>query len=400
MNYTMVIADDEQITLKSEELLLQQEFPEIEIVGMALNGIELKQMLEQLQPDMALVDVRMPGLTGIEVIELLQHKCRTHFVLNTAYSDFEYVKQALDLRADAYLLKPGKKEDTIETIRKLCETVRSEKEEIRRQERMNSAVGIVRSVLGSEVLLSIFSGECDAEGFRVFCDMQGISFSYGCIATFLPNEQTGISTKELDSAFEEILGGLCRFLMTVTANGVVVMFLIPEELEAERRETWCRELAELTANCLKEKTGTDYRYGIGGIYDSFSDMQASYHESVQDLCVRKKRGGEENQDAAVYVTRVLQYVAGNYRKTISLQDAAAYVGISPYYLSHIFKEQTGQNFVEYLSAVRIEEAKRLASDSDLTIKEIAKQCGYMNVTYFCRVFKRMTGMTIGEYRRQ
>ena len=88
----MVIADDEPVVLKSEELFIKKEFPEIDIVGMAENGIELKQMLERLKPDMAMVDIHMPGLSGIEVIELLQHKnCSTRFIINTAYSDFDYV---------------------------------------------------------------------------------------------------------------------------------------------------------------------------------------------------------------------------------------------------------------------------------------------------------------------
>ncbi|MDO4323246.1 MAG: helix-turn-helix domain-containing protein [Lachnospiraceae bacterium] len=88
-----------------------------------------------------------------------------------------------------------------------------------------------------------------------------------------------------------------------------------------------------------------------------------------------------------------------FRKDISLIDSAESVGISPYYLSHIFKERTGQTFVEYLSQVRIEEAKRLCSDTTLSLKEISEQCGYLNITYFCKVFKRLTGKTIGEYRK-
>lgn len=74
MKLTMVIADDEPLSLKSEELLVQREFPEIEICGLAENGIELKEMLERLQPDIAIVDVRMPGLTGLEVIALLRQR--------------------------------------------------------------------------------------------------------------------------------------------------------------------------------------------------------------------------------------------------------------------------------------------------------------------------------------
>ena len=73
------------------------------------------------------------------------------------------------------------------------------------------------------------------------------------------------------------------------------------------------------------------------------------------------------------------------------------VGISSYYLSHIFKEMT---FIEYLSGVSVGEAKRLCAETDMTINEISEQCGYMNVTYFCKVFKRMTGMTISESRKK
>ena len=94
-----------------------------------------------------------------------------------------------------------------------------------------------------------------------------------------------------------------------------------------------------------------------------------------------------------------EYIFENFKKDISLTDCAERVGISPYYLSHIFKECTGDNFVEYLSRIRIEEAKKLALNKNLTVSDISSQCGYLNITYFCKVFKRITGMTIGEYRK-
>lgn len=403
MKYTMVIADDEPLVLKSLELLIRKEFPDIEIVGMAENGIELKQMAERLKPDMAIVDVRMPGLTGIEVIELLKNRgCQTHFIINTAFSDFNYVKKALDLKTDGYLLKPGKREESMETIRKLCWTVAAEREENQKQERINSAVGLVSPVLGSEVLLSVFSQKCDENGFQIFCDIHSLHFAYGCIATFVPKVPTSIRTNDLYAQLNETLTGLCNFLTTVTPNGVVVMFLVPEELEPERREDWCRELAFLVAKHLKEKNNADYHYGVGKVYDSFTAMRTSYQDSIKDV---RGFGPEEetegdNRDKIRYISWVKQYVMDNFRKDISLQDCAENVGISPYYLSHIFKEQTGRTLVEYLSMVRIEAAKILSENAELTTKDIAEQCGYPNLTYFCKVFKRLTGMTIGEYRRQ
>ena len=180
MKYTMVIADDEPVVLKSTELFLKKEFPDIEIVGMAENGIKLKEMLEAYKPDMAIVDIRMPGLSGIEVIELLQHKkCSTHFIISTAYSDFDYIKKALDLKTDGYLVKPSKREEKLDVIGKLCRTVEEEKKINLRQDGIESALGVVNSVLGSEILMSVFSDNCDNKEFDAYCNINNIHFFGG-----------------------------------------------------------------------------------------------------------------------------------------------------------------------------------------------------------------------------
>lgn len=204
MKYTMVIADDEPVVLKSTELFLKKEFPDIEIVGMAENGIKLKEMLEAYKPDMAIVDIRMPGLSGIEVIELLQHKkCSTHFIISTAYSDFGYIKKALDLKTDGYLVKPSKREEKLEVIGKLCRTVEEEKKINLRQDGIESALGVVNSVLGSEILMSVFSDNCDNKEFDAYCNINNIQFFGGCIATFLPQTKTDLSKKELNDELEK-----------------------------------------------------------------------------------------------------------------------------------------------------------------------------------------------------
>lgn len=404
MNFTMVIADDEPVVLKSEELFIKKEFPEIDIVGMAENGIELKQMLERLKPDMAMVDIHMPGLSGIEVIELLQHKnCSTRFIINTAYSDFDYVKKALDLKTDGYLLKPAKREERIATIRRLCQAIEEEKKESVRQNSLKSAMGVVNLVLGSEILMSVFSEKHDEEGFQAYCNINNIKFTGGCIVTFLSKTKTEISHKLLNAELEDALSGLCSFLSTITSQGIVVMFFVPEELEEERWQEWCGELAALVEKRLEEALGIEYLYGVGNVYTSFSSMQNSYQDSVDALQVLHRKDAalpEESADKIQqYIQKTKQYIETNYRKDISLMDCARSVGISPYYLSHIFKERTGQTFVEYLSQVRIEEAKRLCRNTNLTINEISEKCGYFNITYFCKVFKRLTGKTIGEYRK-
>lgn len=88
-----------------------------------------------------------------------------------------------------------------------------------------------------------------------------------------------------------------------------------------------------------------------------------------------------------------------YRQDVSLEDIAGLVGISPFYLSRLLKQELNETFVEILTKVRITRALVLLSDSRKTIREIGEEVGYGNTTYFYKVFKKQTGMTVGEVRR-
>ena len=139
VKYTILIADDEEIERKALCLLLQKEFPEIAIVAVACNGTELVSLLQQHQPDIAIVDVNMPGINGIDAIDLLRARgSKTHFIINTAYDDFAYVQRALSLKIDAYILKPEKRDTTIQTIRKLCRQIDTARENNHSQQQIDA----------------------------------------------------------------------------------------------------------------------------------------------------------------------------------------------------------------------------------------------------------------------
>ncbi len=112
---TSVIADDELLA-RNELAFLLKNFPEIEVVGMAANGIEAVEMIENLEPDLVFLDVQMPGLDGLGVIQRLRDKDipLPHFVLATAFD--QYAIDAFRLEALDYLLKPIEKDRLAETI--------------------------------------------------------------------------------------------------------------------------------------------------------------------------------------------------------------------------------------------------------------------------------------------
>src|SRR5258708_38991622 len=115
-----IIVEDEQ--LASEELaFLLKDFPDIELVATGNNGLEAVKLIENLEPDLVFLDVQMPGLDGLSVIQKLREKQvpMPYFVLATAYD--QYALEAFRLEALDYLLKPIEKERlelTVERARK------------------------------------------------------------------------------------------------------------------------------------------------------------------------------------------------------------------------------------------------------------------------------------------
>jgi len=97
-------------------VFLLKDFPEIEVVGLAANGLEAVEMIESLEPDLVFLDVQMPGLDGLGVIQKLRERDipLPHFVLATAFD--QYAIEAFRLEALDYLLKPIEKDRLEETI--------------------------------------------------------------------------------------------------------------------------------------------------------------------------------------------------------------------------------------------------------------------------------------------
>ena len=98
------------------------------------------------------------------------------------------------------------------------------------------------------------------------------------------------------------------------------------------------------------------------------------------------------------VTRAKKYIQENFMNEISLDDVSREVNVSPYYFSKLFKEEVGENFIDYLTDLRISRAKLMLKDETLTIREAGARAGYADQNYFSRIFKKQTGMTPRQYR--
>lgn len=98
------------------------------------------------------------------------------------------------------------------------------------------------------------------------------------------------------------------------------------------------------------------------------------------------------------IKRAIQYISQNFSNPLSLEAVAGQVHLNPAYFSTLFKQSTGSSFKEYLNMVRVEESKRLLTNTEYSLIDIAIATGFEDQSYFSKVFKKFTGLTPKQYR--
>ncbi len=121
MNLTAIIADDEDLPRKDLRRMLAEHWPELTIVSEAEHGADALEAIQQHQPDIAFLDIRMPGMTGIDVANAIKGHCQV--VFTTAYDN--HALDAFAAGAIDYLLKPIAKDRLIDAIARLKERLSS-----------------------------------------------------------------------------------------------------------------------------------------------------------------------------------------------------------------------------------------------------------------------------------
>jgi two-component system response regulator YesN len=131
---------------------------------------------------------------------------------------------------------------------------------------------------------------------------------------------------------------------------------------------------------------------------SFDELRSWWLNKITDITrhmANRKKTQSEN-----IVSKATHYLEEHYRRDISLDEVSREVNINPYYFSKRFKEETGVNFIDYLTGIRIKKAKELLADPALSIKEICTMSGYSDPNYFSRIFKKVENITPSDYREK
>jgi len=335
---TLVIIDDEGIVIQGITAIISKLNLEISVIGSATDGIEGREVIRKLKPDIVITDIRMPGLDGLSLIEEIQEELPSiYFIVISGYTDFVYTQHAIELGVEAYLDKPI----TIEKIQNVFVKLKVKEAEKKVKKISLKADDLVINALILE----------DAKSFRENTEI------------FLSN-----LSDQIESSFE--LKEICyRFLC-----------VIQEIFAGQRKKYDDRMLIPCTEIMSLEKKEDIIGYVNQNINKIASLMEA-------------KQVGSDHH----IISQLIQYINDNYNKDIGLTELADQVGMNPAYLSLLFKEEVGTSYVKYLTGIRMDKAKKLLVEGH-RISDVAEKVGYNNYRYFCDIFKKHVGMTPSEYR--
>ncbi len=113
---------------------------------------------------------------------------------------------------------------------------------------------------------------------------------------------------------------------------------------------------------------------------------------------RQLPADEQFSSAQIVTYNARHYIQKNYHHPLTLAQIAHHVALSPNYLANLFKRQFDRTIIDYLTEVRIEEAKRLLRETELKVSRIASEVGYNSPYYFSRAFKQVTGRSPRQFR--
>ena len=130
---------------------------------------------------------------------------------------------------------------------------------------------------------------------------------------------------------------------------------------------------------------------------SLQDMYVLLEQMISQKLIQLKEENAERESRPI--TEAKQYIQLHFQEELKLEDVSSYVGFNTTYFSTLFKKETGHNFTDYLTELRINKAKELLCQDNLSIQDVCELVGYRDMKYFSRLFKKLTGISPSDYRK-
>lgn len=339
--YKLILVDDEPWALSGLAEIIDWEEEGFTIVARCECGADAIRAALQFHPDAVITDIRMPDMSGIQLISKLQEILPVQCVIVSAYSDFEVARDAIRLSAVHYILKPFSVEDVRDATallrKKLDATERPKTDEL--------------PVLHIDINTPVF-----------------------------PSPREKVKT--------------CYLLLSETA------IFLPEQADSHYRQPvqidrYFGILTDKAPDTMPPDTGismpeTDFSNAPQMIRTALASLEGGFVFAPVSV------NGKSQLSAA----DVQLYLSEHMGEEITLKTLACHFYLTETYLCDLFKKQTGETILGFLRKIRMHKAKRLLEKSHMTLREVAFQCGYSDYSYFGRHFKAEVGITPDLYRKE
>ena len=371
-NYSILLVDDENgaRTLLGERI---SKISNVEVAASVTNGISAKKHLRDHVVDIVFTDVNMPLMDGLELSAFVQEFVPfCPVVIISGYEEFSYARRAIQYGVKEYLLKPVTFGQIVDTVEKCCKEV-----EKRRKELLLTLHNPYEE-LEQQLYRSFSKGEDSSQWIS---EMESILSQKSLVVRIEPENISERKKEELSAIYKNILSDAIAG-QTVLRLGYTQekyeYLIIPKEGEVHRTikvipEYFDRVLSEPVK--LTEVCEVNTAQELASMIENA--MSEGKHEQIEAAC---------------------RYMQENLDKMITRDEVAGAVWLSPSYFSHLFKQTMGIGYNEYLTELRIKQAKQMLL-KNVSIGDIAVSVGFRDARYFSNIFQNKTGFTPSEYRR-
>ena len=504
----LLIVDDEQVEREGMEAIIKRGFPDV-VITQAKNGNMAIELAKKEKPDLVLIDIKMPGMSGLEAVERIsENNKHTRFIMVTAFDTFDFMRQAIKLGVKDYILKPSKASEIVATVGKIIEQIEKDEQAFAIKKFQQETLKKTLSLVETDVVTQLLFDHVHEVHVDMLVEM---------LETPSTNEMF-VMLLSIPTGSEQIYSAIKEEVRSMKSGWIGALYgtYLPIIVFREKKSSYRSQATTLALKLLSTLTlhhVPNGFIGIGGVSTSLEKVRQSYHEALiatMDISSRTKyrfysedqieesdstnekliehrrkvfadqiRMGQweyvrkyvlyvirhyENKKTDILHTqqRILeilwnasrimnemgietetplysykptsyiqlqqetirllenmvqtfqeqtdrteadvihqlkQYILAHSQEDISLESLAKKVGLSPIYISKIFKEKQGINYIDFLTECRIEKAKELIRDTDKSIKEITFEVGYHDPNYFSKVFKKLCQVSPKEYRK-
>jgi len=293
--YKILLADDEGIVIDSLKYIIEKEFKDLCEIQTAKTGRMVIELAESFRPDIAVMDIQMPGINGIEAMrEIRRTNSNVIFIVMSAYDKFDYATEAIKLGVLEYITKPMDRRKMVDVLERAMKLVSEAREQRTNDLIVREKLEAVIPVLESGLIYNLLFREHfvkDIDNYKTMLEIPE-NFSYMMVLVSGDDQEGNYMTNAMGSSVRMVkLYQDIRLMVkeafrcclgTVMSNKIAV--LVPCEgskIELNERSELIEKCRELARNLWK-KTDIRFRIGIGKI-GLFTDMPQSYNEALNAL---------------------------------------------------------------------------------------------------------------------